>query len=125
MAEVRGVHGPKIVPVYKAGITLNNQNITVVSFVTECDELAADNSVGMLIGMNIIGLGDLHISNFNSTTLSFRVPSLEEVDFVAEISEYNRYLKISQSQIKHGNKKCPCGSGKDYINCHGASKYNR
>ena len=81
MANVRGVHGSKCVPVYLVNITLNNENITVQSLVTECDELAADESVGMLIGMNVITMGDLSVSNFNNATiLTFRVPSLERID---------------------------------------------
>ena len=56
--KVRGVHGDKEVNVYYVNITLNNKNITLNTQVTECDELSPDNSVGMLIGMNIITMGD-------------------------------------------------------------------
>ena len=35
-----------------------------------------------LIGMDVIGGGDFAVTNFNSkTTLSFRVPSVQEIDF--------------------------------------------
>jgi hypothetical protein len=37
----------------------------------------------MLIGMDIIGLGDFAVSNYSGRTLfSFRMPSLTEIDFV-------------------------------------------
>jgi predicted aspartyl protease len=81
---VRGVHGVKEVNVYFVNITLNNKNITLNTQVTECDELSPDNSVGMLIGMNIITMGDFVITNYQGqTTMSFRVPSLQKIDFVA------------------------------------------
>ena len=41
--------------------------------------------------MDVITTGDLAITNHNGkTTFSFRVPSCEEIDFVAEIQEHNR-----------------------------------
>ncbi|MDR1024002.1 MAG: aspartyl protease family protein [Prevotellaceae bacterium] len=85
-ARVRGVHGAKEVNVYFVKITLNNRNITLTAQVTECDELSADNSVGMLIGMNIITMGDFAVTSYlGQTTMSFRVPSLQKIDFVAEM----------------------------------------
>ena len=80
----------------------------------------------MLVGMNIIGMGDFSITNFNGeTTMTFRVPSLEKNDYVSEIAEHNKMLKIHNSQLLHGIKdpKCPCKSGKAWNNCHGKSKY--
>ncbi|MCD8288617.1 MAG: SEC-C domain-containing protein [Prevotella sp.] len=124
-AFVRGVHGVKEVNVYYVGITLDNKNISVKARVTECDELSGDNSIGMLIGMNIITMGDFCVSNYQgNTAMTFRVPSVETVDYVREISEYNKYLKIHREQLRHGIDKCPCGSGKKYEDCHGKSKYS-
>jgi len=83
--QVRGVHGIQEVNVYYVNITLNNKNITLNAKVTECDELSNDNSVGMLIGMNIITMGDFAVTNYQgNTTMSFRVPSLQNIDFVSE-----------------------------------------
>jgi len=80
---VRGVHGVKEVNVYYVKITLHNKNITLKAQVTECDELSPDNSVGMLIGMNVITMGDFAITNFQGqTTMTFRVPSIQKIDFV-------------------------------------------
>lgn len=123
-ANVRGVHGIKEVNVYYVNITLNNKSITLDALVTECDELSANNEIGMLIGMNIITMGDFSLTSFNGNTImSFRVPSQGYVDFVEEISEYNRYLKIHEAWAKTGNDKCPCNSGKKYKNCHGKKIY--
>ncbi|GHT44882.1 hypothetical protein AGMMS49965_21290 [Bacteroidia bacterium] len=84
-AKVRGVHGVRDVNEYFVRITLDNKNITLQTSVTECDELSNDNSVGMLLGMNIITLGDFAITNYQgNTTMSFRVPSLQKIDFVKQ-----------------------------------------
>lgn len=124
--NVRGVHGTKTVPVYFVSITLNNENITLNTLVTECEELSDNNDTGMLIGMNVINTGDLCITNFEGkTVLTFRTPSLARIDYVEEIAEHNRFLKIYQVQHQHGNDKCPCGSNKLYKNCHGQSVYNK
>ncbi|GAP71594.1 hypothetical protein SAMD00024442_146_2 [Candidatus Symbiothrix dinenymphae] len=91
---VRGVHGNKEVNVYFVNITLNNKNITLNTQVTECDELSTDNSVGMLIGMNIIAMGDFAITNFQGqTTMSFRVPSLQKIDFVKGMKSAQQIVK--------------------------------
>ncbi len=122
--KVRGVHGVQEVNVYYVNITLNNEEITLTTSVTECDELSADHSVGLLIGMNIITMGDFSITNYGgNTVMTFRRPSLESIDYVKEINEHNRYLKIHQIWLKKGNNKCPCNSGKIWDNCHGKSKY--
>jgi hypothetical protein len=126
LANVMGVHGSKIVPIYRVAITLNNENISLITEVTECEELSGTHDTGMLVGMNIIGMGDFSVSNFNGeTTMTFRVPSLERIDYVNEINEHNRMVKIHDSMVQHGikNIKCPCKSGKSWQNCHGKSKY--
>jgi predicted aspartyl protease len=88
MVTVMGVHGSKEVNVYFVNITLNNKKITINATVTECDELSADNSVGMLIGMNVITMGDFSITNLRgNTTMSFRVPSLQRIDYVQGIQK--------------------------------------
>ena len=82
-ATVIGVHGKKSVNVYFVNIALHNKNITLNAAVTECDELSDDNNIGMLIGMNIITMGDFAITNFKgNTVMSFCVPSLQKIDFV-------------------------------------------
>jgi hypothetical protein len=115
--KVRGVHGDKIVNVYYVNITLNNKNITLNTQVTECDELSTDHSVGMLIGMNVITMGDFAVTNFQgNTTMTFRVPSLQKIDFVAGMKTGQQIVK---DKIPGRNDPCPCGSGKKYKQCHG------
>ncbi len=122
---VRGVHGEKVANVYFIEITLTNKNISVPARVIECEALSADNSVGLLIGMDIITMGDFCITNFQGkTTMSFRVPSIESIDYEEEIKEYNKFKTEYEIRSKHGNEKCPCGSGQLYKDCHGKSKYS-
>ncbi|MDR1202272.1 MAG: aspartyl protease family protein [Tannerellaceae bacterium] len=41
------------------------------------------NNCDMLIGMDVIGLGDFAVTNYNGKTVfSFRIPSIEKIDFV-------------------------------------------
>lgn len=119
-AMVKGVHGGKEVNVYYVNVTLNNNNITLNAQVTECSELSADHATGFLIGMNIISLGDFAITNFNGkTVMSFRVPSLQKIDFVRGLKETSPIVK---DRIPSRNDPCPCGSGKKYKHCCGKSK---
>lgn len=79
------------------------------------------NSVGgsdILIGMDIIGLGDFSVSNFeNKTMFSFRMPSVAKTDYVEQLNLRN---PVRNNSPKVGrNDPCPCGSGKKYKQCHG------
>jgi len=69
--------------------------------------------VDMLIGMDIIVLGDFALTNTNGkTVVSFRIPSYRSIDYVAE---HYTYLK----SVINRNDLCPCGSGKKFKKCHG------
>jgi preprotein translocase subunit SecA len=71
----------------------------------------------MLIGMDIIGLGDFVVTNFNGKTMfSFRMPSMASMDFCK-----NSYLipRVNETKKIGRNDPCPCGSGKKYKHCHG------
>lgn len=125
--KVRGVGGEMDSPVYRVRITLNNQDISIIAQVTECEELSVDTKTGMLIGMNVISMGDFSVSNFEGrTVMTFRVPSLQRIDYVEEINQNNTLLKQRAINLAHNlPDKCPCGSGKLFKNCHGNSIYNK
>ena len=129
MTEVSGVHGTEIVPVYSVVLTLNNENISVPVRVTEgkASSFSIEGDADILIGMDIITMGDYSITNCNGrTVMSFRFPSLETIDYCNEVNEHNRYLKIHELNLKkHLPDKCGCGSGKLYKNCHGLSPYHK
>jgi hypothetical protein len=75
------------------------------------------NNCDMLIGMDVITLGDFAVTNFNGKTMfSFRIPSMTEIDF----TKSSHIEPIRNEGKKTGrNELCPCGSGKKYKHCHG------
>lgn len=68
----------------------------------------------VLVGMDIIGLGDFAVTNFNQqTAFTFRIPSLMKFDFCKK-SYREPFSKESTVGV---NDLCPCGSGKKYKKC--------
>ena len=50
------------------------------------DSEIGSQSIGVLIGMDVIGMGDFAVSNFgDKTVFSFRIPSDKRTDYVAEL----------------------------------------
>ncbi len=81
--------------------------------VTMMDEMENSN-FGIIIGMNVIAAGDFAVTNAGGKTcFSFRVPSVQRIDYVAE---FNAKLK----SVVGPNEPCPCGAPKKYKKCHGA-----
>ena len=69
----------------------------------------------MLIGMDVIALGDFAISNYKGKTIfNFRIPSYADIDFVQMATNTH---PISKNKKTNRNDPCPCGSGKKYKNC--------
>ncbi len=85
--------------------------------VTECPDIA--DGFGVIIGMDIIGLGDLAITNSaDKTLMTFRLPTSGGIDFVKE-AERQAFAGVGR------NDPCPCGrtdsNGRPlkYKKCHG------
>lgn len=109
--------GSDVSPWYKVNIMLpNNVSFPEVK-VTQAKLASAD----VLIGMDIISSGDFSITNVDDkTTFSFRVPSLQTIDYVKE--KHNMQIAQQPHTIpkKVGrNELCPCGSKKKYKYCCG------
>jgi uncharacterized protein YecA (UPF0149 family) len=71
----------------------------------------------LLIGMDLISLGDFAVTNFaGKTVFSFRVPSVQMIDFV---QSGNRGAVPPPSGVSKAgrNDPCPCGSGKKFKKC--------
>ncbi len=116
-AEVRGVHGTKVVNVYYITISLNDGKVSLNLQVSECSELSADSSVGMLIGMDVINQGDFSITNFQGkTVMTYRIPSIQRIDFVNGMKQGKPFVK---DKLPGRNDPCPCGSGKKFKHCCG------
>lgn len=66
-------------------------NNVTISDVMVCGAKIGDQGIQMLIGMDVITLGDLAVSNYNGKTVfSFRIPSKKTTDYVKEINLENK-----------------------------------
>jgi hypothetical protein len=74
---------------------------------------ASHTQFAVLIGMDVMSLGDLSITNVGGQTcMSFRTPSCECVDFVQQANRL-KYAGVGRNDL------CPCASGKKFKKCHG------
>jgi hypothetical protein len=136
-ATTLGIGGRYETFVYLASLILPN-NI----FISEIELLGCDNSLScdMLIGMDIISLGDFLVSNGGSaTTFSFTIPPyaggiqlqtllsyigrdglIYQTPLADEIAGQTgrRTPYVGQPAVGR-NASCPCGSGKKYKKCCG------
>lgn len=103
---------------YVVSVGLPNQVGVAALEVTEFPDMAGQ--FGAIIGMDVITMGDLSISNVNNQTwMTFRIPSVEAVDFVKDA---NRLTYSGTGR----NDPCPCGKLKTdglpikFKHCHGA-----
>ena len=93
VVRVNHVGGDGVANVYLVNIILPNNVILPGVRVTEGiieKDAPADTRSHILIGMDVIGLGSFAISNkIGKTTVSFEMPSSEEIDFVPKAREEN------------------------------------
>ena len=81
--KIRGFHGISIVPVYSVDVLLPNgillSNMDVAEF-------QSNNNFDFIIGMNILRMGDMALTNAKGDMVfSFRIPPAEKhIDFVNE-----------------------------------------
>lgn len=74
----------------------------------------------LLIGMDVITQGDFTITNMNGeTVMSFRIPSMHQVDYTAPDEAPKPKPKPSPYNGIGRNDPCPCGQGKKFKHCHG------
>ena len=111
--ELHGVHGSEATPTYLVDVFLPNK-VRVVEVTVAKAPLTGDSDI--LVGMDIIGTGDFAVSSYKGkTSFSFRIPSMEQIDF---LPPKNRLWSTPQIGRKVGrNDPCPCGSGKKYKKC--------
>ena len=93
--ETRHADGKSINNTYLVNLLLPNKVMVESVRVTEVklipdDNTSDDKQPQLLIGMDIIGIGDFAVTNADGkTTFSFRVPSVEEIDFIPGVEEKN------------------------------------
>ncbi len=84
MSHVNTANGLAIQNTYIVDVVLPNG--LRVTDVTVTGATALSGGCEVLIGMDIITLGDLSITHYKgSTCMSFRIPSLHEVDYVKSL----------------------------------------
>ena len=115
MEQVHTANGVTVATKHVIDLFLPNK-VVIKDLIVTSAKLAEP--VQILIGMDVISMGDFSVSNFNNqTTISFRIPSLCETDYVSiaksQIPVKNRTQKIGRNDL------CPCGSGKKYKHCCG------
>ncbi|NQU80394.1 MAG: SEC-C domain-containing protein [Bacteroidetes bacterium] len=104
--------------VYLVNIYLPNSVVIPNVKVTECQDTSG--TFGVIIGMDIIALGDFAVTNFNGiTTASFRIPSIATTDYVKEFNDKHRTPAVAE-KLPGRNEPCHCGSGKKFKHCHGS-----
>ncbi len=101
-ANVHHVGGKQVSPVYLVNLALPNNLIISNLRVVEGDVAGAD----LLIGMDVICMGDFAITNRNGiTTFSFRIPSVSEIDFVEECKIAKENIQKRTKRAKNKKKK--------------------
>ena len=115
--EIQGVTGNELCNKYLISLLLPNNVFIVEIEVSDC---SGNIGCDVLIGMDVIKLGDFAVTNKKgNTAFSFRIPSLELIDFTSPLG-YGSSRDGSFQVPKIGrNELCPCGSGKKHKKCCG------
>lgn len=93
--QVYHANGSERVNSYKVNIVLPNNIMVQMVNVTEGDL----NGAQVLIGMDIISLGDFALTHRNNgTVFSFQVPSTHEYDFVKQIQREREEQKTKRKK---------------------------
>lgn len=117
LTEVEGVTGKAVCNTYLISLALPNGIVIPELEVADCEgNIGCD----VLIGMDVIGMGDFAVCNVGgNTTFTFRIPSVAVVDFTAASDP--AYAAAPRSAKPGRNDPCPCGSGLEFKKCHGRS----
>jgi predicted aspartyl protease len=103
-----------VTPIYELHIEFDN-GIRIVNVKVTAGTLLK--GAECLIGMDILTLGDLAVTNWQKKTcVSFRIPSVNKIDFV---DAANKSKPVVSAKKPGRNDPCPCGSEKKYKNCCG------
>jgi len=114
LVKVHTANEERLSNVYLVGVFLPSNVLFSQVRVTEGTILGAD----VLIGMDIITRGDFVVTNKDGKTVfSFRMPSVERIDFVEQAKASKQSSRTFQKVGR--NAPCLCGSGKKYKNCCG------
>ena len=119
ITEMHGVHASEKRPTYLVDVFLPNQ-VQVANL--KVAEARLTGNADILVGMDIIGMGDLAVSSYQGkTSFSFRIPSVGRVDFLPPKARPNNSAGARSPRKTGRNEPCPCGSGLKYKKCCGNS----
>lgn len=120
-SKIQTAGGESIVNAYCISLVLPN-NVTIKDVMVTGSDIGKQ-GLDVLIGMDIIGLGDFAVSSHNGITqFSFRIPSLCDADFASNSADGFKQMPIVKGKKIQPNDKCPCGSGLKYKQCCGKNK---
>ncbi|MCL2097911.1 MAG: retroviral-like aspartic protease family protein [Bacteroidales bacterium] len=114
--QVKNYHanGECITNVYYINIFLPNEVGFSALRVIEGDL----NGIDILIGMDIIGMGDFAVTHpEGKTKFTFQIPATHDFDFVKENNYEIAHTPITAEKKQGRNEPCACGSGKKHKNC--------
>ena len=88
-AKGRSMTNTYLVNIYlPSEVTIGQVRVTEVELLS--DNLPEGKRPQILVGMDVIGMGDFAVTNFSGkTVMSFRIPSVEEIDFIPRAQENN------------------------------------
>lgn len=87
IATINHVGGQNQCNTYMVNFYLPNRVAIPGVMVSEC----INSDFDAIIGMDIISIGDLSITNLNNKTwVSFRIPSIQHIDYVDEFNKLNK-----------------------------------
>lgn len=114
MQRIQTPSGCQTFNTYLVDVELRN-DVTVKDIQVIESEIG-NQGIDMLIGMDIISLGDFSVSNYNKKTqFTFRIPSQADIDYVQMLKN----ITPVHTNKTYPNAPCPCGSGKKYKKCCG------
>lgn len=98
-------------------VSLYLPNMVCIPQIRVIEAVLSDADV--LVGMDVIAHGDFAVTNHQGKTyMSFRMPSVECIDFAKQPPETIQVGTKSFGKVGR-NEPCPCGSGKKYKRCCG------
>jgi predicted aspartyl protease len=110
--KMHTANGDNVSNVYLVDLALPNNVILEAMQVSEADFTTFNPTVHMLIGMDVINLGDFSITNYKGdTVMNFRLPSFEEHDFVLHANKHNSVMmkrlqkQNSPTKIRRGKRR--------------------
>ena len=100
-AILQTANGPCKVNTYLVSLTLPNK-VRIRSLVVNEANLGQQGDIEMLVGMDVIRMGDFAVTNYGGKTVcTYRVPSLGHIDFITDVKpQPNRKQRRADARKK-------------------------